>query len=122
MVEAKSPTSSLQETTHVSGGLNERGPEEFRLDLFECREWCATRRDDVDIAQQPVKREVVTATMPLGEVLPQRGPCLGPISTNLRQGQIALRQLRTPRVHPVEDVHDIIHGLVRTGDQFLVEI
>ncbi len=67
-------------------------------------------------AQQPVEVEMVSSARPLPQFGLHRVARLGPVSANLSQRQITLRKLCAATIHPIENIHDDIQGLVRSGD------
>ncbi len=80
------------------------------------------RDDGVHVAEQPVQVEVEVLITPLLQARLHGHSGIGGLGANLGQGEVALGQLSAAAVHPVEDVHDHVDGLIGSCDFFHVKL
>ncbi len=80
------------------------------------------RDNGVHVAEQPVQVEVEVLISPLLQARLHGHPGVRGLGANLGQGEIALGELGAAAVHPIEDVHHHVDGLVGAGDLFHVKL
>ena len=86
------------------------------IDISQGAEQSAPRDDSGDVAEEPLEAEPVAGCRPALPVTVHLVPRFGPRRADLGERQVALRELRAPRVDPIEDVDDNINGLVLARD------